>query len=59
MGSESEVENTVLLLRYLTAAGLVTMLYDHLLTIRAEVRVVWANHGARSLSKIAFGINVT
>ncbi|KAK0430490.1 hypothetical protein EV421DRAFT_281735 [Armillaria borealis] len=38
--------------RYLTSAGLVVLLYDHLLTFSAEVELIWAAHW--SVPKVLF-----
>ncbi|KAJ7080542.1 hypothetical protein C8R44DRAFT_824203 [Mycena epipterygia] len=55
--SESEIVNTLLFLRYFTAVGLASMVYDHSLTIQAEAQVIWMNPNNRVVSKVAFGIN--
>ncbi|KAI0790880.1 hypothetical protein C8Q75DRAFT_806253 [Abortiporus biennis] len=41
--------------RYLTAAGLVVLLYDHILTLPDEIRLVWPVR--RSFAKYAFLLN--
>ncbi|KAK7685325.1 hypothetical protein QCA50_011689 [Cerrena zonata] len=41
--------------RYLSAAGLVVLLYDHILTFSEEIRLVW--HAPHSFAKYAFLFN--
>lgn len=39
------------------AVGLVAMVYDHLLTVPDELKVVWGNKNVSGLSKLAFAVN--
>ncbi|KAJ6585394.1 hypothetical protein B0H19DRAFT_1109507 [Mycena capillaripes] len=55
--SESEIVTTLLFLRYFTAFGLVSLGYDHFLTLGIEFRVIWTNPKANLASKAAFAIN--
>ncbi|KAJ6583994.1 hypothetical protein DFH09DRAFT_264811 [Mycena vulgaris] len=55
--SESEIVGTLLFMRYFTAFGLASTVYDHFLTLGEEFRVIWANPKVGAASKVAFGIN--
>ncbi|KAJ7464793.1 hypothetical protein B0H11DRAFT_2198006 [Mycena galericulata] len=57
MTAESEIVSTLLFMRYFTAFGLVSMVYDHFLTFGEEARVIWGNPKTRAVSKVVFGIN--
>ncbi|KAJ7779401.1 hypothetical protein DFH07DRAFT_950464 [Mycena maculata] len=50
--AELVVLQNVLTTRYVSAAGLVLLLYDHLLTLDAEVEYIWTS--ASSVAKILF-----
>ncbi|KAF8214995.1 hypothetical protein K438DRAFT_1955000 [Mycena galopus ATCC 62051] len=55
--SETEVANTLLFLRFFTAFGLASLVYDHCLTLGMEVKFIWLNSKTGWASKAAFGIN--
>ncbi|KAJ7643776.1 hypothetical protein FB45DRAFT_896035 [Roridomyces roridus] len=54
---DSEILNTVQFMKYFSAVGLVAMVYDHILTVPDEIKVVWGNKNVSRLSKIAFAVN--
>ncbi|KAJ7816771.1 hypothetical protein B0H14DRAFT_2844117 [Mycena olivaceomarginata] len=57
MLSESEVVNTLLFLRYLTAFGLASIVYDHCLTLGMEPKFIWMNPKTGLASKAGFALN--
>ncbi|KAJ7367390.1 hypothetical protein DFH08DRAFT_837381 [Mycena albidolilacea] len=57
MPSESEVVNTLLFLRYLTAFGLASIVYDHCLTLGMELKFIWMNPKTGLASKAGFALN--